>query len=145
MRFIYKVLIGLIIFNGVIIAFSSFFPDASESEHAIDVTGDSSISGYGTIDQGLFGSMVADCIAVGGAVFGLNLLAGILTHQVGLFMGIGAFIAVLSALWSATNGVITSLIDYPIVNSLVTIIIIVIGVIAVFSVVEMLNAQRGAD
>lgn len=145
MRFIYKILIGLILFNGILIAFSDFFPESTESEHAIDVADTESISDYGNLNQGLFGSMWTDALAVGGSVFGLAILMGVLAKQVALFAGIGAFMAVLTGLWSATNGVVTKLVDYPIVNSVVTLIIIVIGIISVFSVIEMLNAQRGAD
>ena len=144
MRFIYLVLLGLIIFNGVIIAFSDFFPLANQDVHAVNVTDEYGDS-YGNLNQGLFGSVWADAISVGGAVFGLAILLGVLAKQVALFAGIGGFIAVLCGLWSATNGIVTNITNYPVVNTLVTIIIIVIGIIAVFSVIEMLNAQGGVN
>lgn len=145
MRFIYKILIGLIIFNGVLIAFSPFFPASTESKHAIDVTGDDDITQYGGLDQGLFGDVWGTALSVGGVVFGASLLLGVLAKQVALFVGIGAFIAIITGLWSITNGVVVRLVNYPIVNTLVTLIIIIIGIVGVLSVVEMLNAQRGAD
>lgn len=145
MRFIYKILIGLIIFNGVLILFAGFFPDATESGYATNVTDEDAISGYGNINQGLFGSMWTTAVGVGGAIFLASIVLSILTHQYALFMSVGGFIAILSALWSITSGIITKITDYQIVSGLVTIIIIVIGIIAVLSVVEMLNAQRGAD
>ena len=44
MRFIYKILIGLVIFNGVLITLSNFFPGSAQDVYAVDVTESDTIS-----------------------------------------------------------------------------------------------------
>jgi len=147
MRFLYKVLIGLIIFNGVLILFSDFFPYSGEGEQAYDVLkeGEEGFESEYKLDEGLFGGVLTDAVGVAGTVLASAVIIGILSHQVTLFVGVGAFIAVVSGLWVTTNGVLTKLANYPIVNGLVTIITIVIGILAVLTVVEIFTAQRGVD
>ena len=145
MRFIYKILFGLIIFNALIILFSGFFVGTLETDKAVDVAGNSTLSQYKDVDQGLFSNMWTNALLVGSAVFSLSILLGVLAKQVALFAGIGAFVALVTSVYSSVNSVIGGLGDYPIVSGLITIVTIVIGLIAVFSVIEMLNAQRGVD
>ena len=141
MRFLYKLLFGLIIFNAMLILIADFFPASVEEEKATD----SDYSEYETIDQGLFQNMWVRALSTGGAVFGLSLIAGVLARQVALFAGIGAFIALFVGLWSGASAIITRITNYPVVDGLMNVITICIGILMVISVIEILTAQRGAD
>ncbi|RLG44515.1 MAG: hypothetical protein DRN81_04400 [Thermoproteota archaeon] len=146
MRFIYVVLLGLIIFNGVIIAMSPFFPASLDTdEHAVDIRGNETIGAYNTLSPSLFSNIWLQALSVAGAVFIGAIVIAVLSQQYALFIGIGGFIAIVSGLWSVTNGIILKMSNSIYVNTLLQIIIICIGIIAVFSMVEMLNSQRGAD
>jgi len=145
MRFLYKLLLGLIIFNAMLILFSGYFPDSGQETYA--TTPDDGYTGYKSFQNAnIFSTMWTSGLTTGVAVFGMALLFGVLAKQVALFAGIGAFIAVFTGLWAGASGVIFNMTNaYPMVHGLAIIITICIGVIAVFSVVEMLNGQRGMD
>lgn len=150
MRNIYFILLGLIIFNGVLIALAGFFPySIYETETVAYNVTNAYGETYGSMDQGIFGLMfntiTGSALTTGIAIFGVAILAGVLSKQVALFIGIGAFISVLCTTWVVVNGIVTKLANYAIVNTLVTLIIIAIGFVALLSVVEMLNAQGGVN
>lgn len=63
-----------------------------------------------------------------------------------LVVGIGAFISILCSVWMVTIGTIDEFVgSYPVVKGLILIITIVIGILAVLTVVEILTEQRGVD
>ena len=145
MRFIYKVLIGLVIFNGMVLALTSFFPYTLEAEHATDIVQDSNLDGYESLSPAIFSSIWGQAGAVALGIFVGSLAIAIISQQYALFIGIGAFISFITMIWSLTSSIVLKMGNYPIVNSILTIILICIGIISVLSIVEMLNAQRGAD
>lgn len=142
MRFIYIILLGLIIFNGTLILFSPLFPDAVEDSAAVDVFDDDGVGGYGNIGTNLFKSMfsVSNMLVVSG-IFGIGVLLSLVSRNPTIGVGIGLFAAVIGGLWNATSRVIFGLTDYPIVSGISTLLTIVIGVILVFTVLEMLTGQ----
>lgn len=147
MRFLYKILIGLIIFNGVLVLFGSeFFPHTTYDEKAVDVVNTTEVSGFRTLDQYLFEDAWSTAGTVGLAIFGVSLVIGYLTRNLALFIGIGAFISILCSVWMVTIGTIDEFVgSYPVVKGLILIITIVIGILAVLTVVEILTEQRGVD
>lgn len=144
MRFIYIFLIGLVVFNGVLIGISGFFPGTTEDEKATDVVNEDLGSDYLSMDTGLFADIWAQALFVSGSIFLVSTVLAVISQQYALFMGIGAFIAIISGLWSITSGVILKISNSTYVNSLIWIVFLAIGILTVFSVIEMLNAQRGA-
>lgn len=140
MRFIYLLLLGLVIFQGMLVTLSPFFPGATEHEYSMDVQ--SELQEYGNLSSSqMFSSMWATALTAGGAIFGVSLLIGVFSRNLPLFAGIGAFIGLLTGLWVSTASILTPITSYPYVSGLFAIITIATGIIATFSVVEMLTGQ----
>lgn len=145
MRFIYVLLLGLVIFNGMLIVFANagFFPDATELDKAEDVF--EGQSDYKGLSAGLLGTMIGGGLTTAGLIFTGSVLLGVLSKQVGLFLGIGAFASVVGGLWAATYRVIFDIGEYQVVDELLLLLTISIGIVFVFSTIEMLNAQKGVN
>lgn len=143
MRFIYVVLLGLIIFNGTLLLFADLFPSSTEEDHAVDVSDE--LGSYSDVGEGLLENVVGGGLTVSVSIFAVSAIIGVITKQLGLFIGIGAFAAVVGGLWAATSSIIFNIGDYPIVSGLITLITIAIGVVFVFSVIDLLTAQRGVN
>lgn len=144
MRFIYVVLISLIVFNGLVVALAPLFPGNTYSDVGVDV--EDELDSYSGFSSDMLGTLIGNAWGVGIGIFVFSVVIGALTGHLGLFMGIGAFVSVVCSLWYSTMGIIGVLTDgFDYVNSIVTIITIVIGVIFVFSVVEMLTGQKAVN
>ena len=147
MRFIYKLLIGLLIFNSMLLLFAPFFPVGTTtlSESATNITSDSEFTSYQNIGSA---NMIGNMIITGGGVFAGAIVLGLLTQQLGLFIGAGSFIALIAALWRGASGVIVPILQIAnnwIVMAMYSLITIIIGIVAVIAVVEMFTAQQGGD
>ena len=147
MRFVYKILIGLLIFNSMLLLFAPFFPveTTTISESATNITSDSEFTSYQNIGSA---GMIGNMILTGGGVFAGAIVLGLLTQQLGLFIGAGSFIALISGLWVGASGVIVPILqiaDNWIVMAMYSLITVIIGIVAVIAVVEMFTAQQGGD
>jgi hypothetical protein len=146
MRFLYKMLIGLILFNSMLMTFSYFFPMSNIESKAHNITGDPTYTSYGNMETGIFKNMYMSALASGGVIFLGSILIGAFTGSFNLWVGIGAVVSIFVGLWNMSWGVIKGLTDsYPVVKDLVFIMSIIIGILAVMSIAEILTAQRGAD
>jgi len=155
MRFIYFILIGLVVFNASIVLLADTFNYASTTsldENAVNAT-DSMIATYGepgNLWSGILNNLFSlEVIFTLLFIFGSSNLLGRWTggqYSTTLIAGIGIFIGVISALWIATFKTINNLVgNYgSLMNGIVTIVTIAIGIIIVFSIVEMLVGQQGA-
>ena len=147
MRFIYKLLIGLIIFNSMLLLFAGFFPveTTTISESATNITSDSDFTSYQNIGSA---STIGNMILTGGGVFAGAVVLGILTQQLSIFIGAGSFIGLITALWVGASGVIVPILqmaDNWIVLAMYSLITVIIGIVAVIAVVEMFAGQQGGD
>lgn len=146
MRFIYKVLMGLILFNICLFVFTPFFP--SSSTQGQDLTEDGSLSSYeGWGSESMFSSIILTFLGVSTGIFAVSIAAGIASQQFGLFLGVGGFISIVAGLAASSYRVInqvTNMADNSIISTLVSATMIMIGIIAVLTIVEMFTAQRGA-
>ena len=146
MRFIYKMLLGLILFNACLFLFSNFFTDTTP--YGMNVADELSEKYSMTGGEDFFSTAVGQTVLVGIGVFAGAFALGIVSRQVGLFLGIGLFASIISGLWAYTQGTITKLIpgtsEYIIIHGLIDVITIAIGIIVVFTIAEFFVAQRGA-
>ena len=153
MRFIYKLLIGLILFQGLTVLFTasyagvSIFPATGYDPSTINVT--EQYGGY-TLDRGpiaLMGMIFpASALAAMGAIGATSLILGLLAKSI-VPLGAGAFVAIITGLYIGASGILFNIdpTNNPIISGLITIVGIVIGIIVVFSVAEMFVGQSGAD
>jgi len=146
MRTIYVILLGLILFQGVFIAFSSSFPYSGGLKHEItDPTEDSDLINYDITDPSTF----IDNILAGGAIASLIVAAGVIVAIATknyVVAGMGFFIGIIVGLLSSTWSVVTTInfTSNPIVASITNIIFLAIGFLSLYAVVDMF-APQGAQ
>lgn len=139
MRFIFKVVIGMIIFNALLFLFASTFATTGNQGKDIDAT-DSEL-GY-KIDSDQF---VYSLLLSGGGVFIIGGIAALITRN-SIWVGVGALMAIIFGLWSAGSGNIGELFnEYPLANTLWNILNIIFGVIATIAVVEIFTGRSSDD
>jgi len=158
MKFIYTLIIGLVLFNGFLLAFSGFFPQdpafgskGKSRGNIANVTENETLSGYGT--KGLIDleDVGVDLLLAGATTMTLVIVAAIAGTLLGggsnfpLWVGIGVVVGIISNLWFITAGVLTPLLNYPVVSEIYTIITIVIGILVVLGLVDMTTQRSDSD
>jgi len=154
MRFIYKILLGFLLFNAVLIMFHPYFPTGIQTDDAVDVTGSGDYTEYSKIgEQNKMGGLIVQMIVTGGGIFAAALVVGIFSRNLTLFMGAGAFLALVSALFVGTTKIFVPIINlasgspvaFNVISAIYTLIMIGIGIITTIAVVEMFTGQQGGD
>ena len=146
MRFIYTLLLGLIIFQAMIIIVSPFFPSTTYESQTANM---SELEEYGDLSSSkflevMFQEGVGQAFETAGAVFGIALIGGILTRNLPLFLGIGGLVSLLTGLWRLTSSFLFSITNYPYVRELFTLITIATGIVLVITIIETLTGQGRA-
>lgn len=143
MRFIFKVLLGFILFNAMLVLFSGIF---NQTNMGTDVS--TIYDSYGNINQGTIVSM----IATGGSIFGAIVVGGIAASlfinnfPTGLFIGAGALISLFFGLWAGLTNPLSSLAsEYTYVDQIYNIFIIVFGIIVALSIIEIFTGRGDMD
>ena len=138
MRFIFKLLIGLIIFNAFLFLFSTNFGMVDSGGE--DIVG-SGASGFDINSSGF----AYGVITTGGGIFIVGIIATILTKNP-VWTGAGALMGLIFSLWTGTTTTIGSLLaGYDEALYLWTIISVVTGVIATIAVVEIFTGRSVDD
>ena len=149
MKFIYKFILGLFLFNAMLILVASLVPHATLQHGAVDIN-DSRYTNYSTMNLehtlitifidnpwGLGIFLALSLLGVGGVLSGRN---------TPLFLGIAILIGFFIYMLTGTlNVVLSSVNDYPLVKILVNIILIVIGFVAILSVGDMLTSRSDVN
>jgi hypothetical protein len=132
----------MLIFNGMLIVFSGFFPAESTTFGASASDPSENQGGYMNIGtQSVFGDM----ILTGGGIFAGSIILAAVTHSI-VWIGAGSFIAFIASLWVGVSKPITGIIGYFSVSgmSLYGLFVICLGIVITASVIEMFVQQRGA-
>lgn len=144
MRFIYIILLGMLIFNGMIIIFSPYFPAESlVSSGATDPSSsDSPTSQYMNITNK---DTIVSIITAGGGIFVGAVVLAVVTKNI-VWIGAGAFVAFIVGLWAGISNPITGILSYFSHSgvSLYSLFLICLGIVITASVIEMFVQQRGA-
>ena len=153
MKFIYTLLIGLVLFNGFLLVFSVFFPqdpafgpEGISKENIANVTGNETVSGYRKGIINLEGIAV-DLFLAGATTMTAVIIAAIAGTLLGggsnfpLWVGIGLMVGIISSLWLITTKIFTPMVNYPVVREIYTIITVVIGILVILGLVDM-TTQR---
>lgn len=148
MRFLYKILIGLIIFNSMLVLLAGFFTiqgvPPTESGSAVNVTSDTDFTDY-EITGGFF-ALDTLTVSVFGIAFGLGILFGwVLKSPIPIAAGL--FSGFISAIYIRSASVINNIIPSGnwIISSIVGLVGIIIGILAAITIIEMFAQQTGAD
>ena len=138
MKFVYFIILGLVIFNSVLIITSGIFntslgDDASDySKYSLStpssiisiLTSTASIGAWGTL-------------TVAGIIFAIGLKNYI-------FVGIGLFLGLVTALYIGASDILFKISSNNVyISGIITLIGIVIGILVLYNVVEMFTQQQG--
>ena len=140
MKFLYKLLLGALIFNSMLVLFSAFFLSSPISEGAINVSSDPAYEGY-KITGSSISTMATESIVVMGFSFGLGGLAAWLTKST-IPIGVGLFGGIV-ALYGGAAAIIYNLDpthNYIVAGIIVT-ISICIGLLTAIAIVGMFSQQ----
>ena len=152
MRFIYKILIGLLIFNSMLCLLGVFFTVdnqlPSSGVNAKNITGDATISGESYGDVFNLGNLFSFDKA-GGILFGLSLSVGVFAAWIiksPIPIGAGLFSGFILLLYTNTAGVLNTLTPSGnwVITGLITLIGIIIAILAGFTIIDMFSGQQEA-
>ena len=143
MRFIIKLMIGLILFNAMIVIFSGFMPHPTIQNNAVNVTEE--YGGYKTINIGNTIKnilLTPDNAGIFITLLGVGALAGIFSGMnIALYLGISIVLGILLTVLNGTLKVFIFLDNYPVVSALFSVMLIIIGIIAILSVGDTLMSR----
>jgi len=152
MRFIYKALLFMLLFNAFLFMFSDVF-ETEVDYNPQDPSANEAISNYGEVNN--FSTIIKTfltskaSLAIIGVVFATALaskwlIGGKLSTT--LLIGVGAFVGIIVALYNASVQVMLNIANSnSYIDETVTIIQIIFGIIIVFTVVEMFVGQQGVN
>ena len=144
MRFIYKVVLGIMIFNAVLILLAGYFPTSDTIGTPEDITGDSDYTKYklgGT--QTIFTFDVVT-VTVMGVSIGLGIL-GALAIRSTIPLAAGLVGGLVSTLYLGPATILMEITQNTIVVGIITLLGILLGIMVGFIVLEWLANQAGAD
>jgi len=150
MRIIYKLLIGMLIFNGIYLALSPAFGapvfTATDPDNpGADTYSATQYKNMGGLDIGAMlitgvGTFVG-AIAIGALSFGSVSLS------LGTIIATSTIVSIIAGLWRSMSGVFQPMLAMggSITSSFYTIFVIVLGIITALTIAEMFGGQSGVD
>lgn len=146
MRIIYKILIGMLIFNGVYLALAPAFDTATFSadnpESMTDATKYKNVGGINLADMLITGIGVFTGAIVIGA-----LSRGSVSISLGTIIGTSTIVSIIAGLWRGMSGVFQPMLTMggSIASDFYTIFLIVLGILVALTISEMFSGQSGVD
>lgn len=144
MRFIYKVVLGLMIFNSVLLLLAGYFPTSGSIGKPVDVTGDSDYTKYkigGTQSLFTFGGTSA---AIMGFSLGLGVISMWLVKSTIPLAACGVG-GVVTALYVGPAAVLLQITQNAIVTGIISLIGVLLGIMVGFMIIEWFANQQGID
>ena len=147
MRFLIKLIIGMLLFNAFIVIFAQYIPNESLTPNAKNITGD-----YGGYKAQNMGSAVLNALNPinnpdSSAIFILLMatggLAGVLSgRNTPMYLGIALVLGIIIYIFNGTVKIfVLETNKYPVVSALFSVMLIVIGIIAILSVGDILTGR----
>jgi len=156
MRFIYQVLLGLIVFNGMLII-SGIFISGGQESGAVDVTSDEDYTRFGDMNNSNFlMDLLFGNTGQGGLISAITILTGSglisWVTKSPIPFGIGAFLGIVTLLYVNAVSVVIGMgsgfgssIYGNALTMLITIIGVAIGLLSAFTISEAFMQQSGAN
>lgn len=141
MRFIFQLLIGMILFNAMLIIFAPYFDNPSFVE-GVDVTESDSFTDYEELNimgilQGFIGTFLLSFFIT---LFMGKLIGG--NIPVGQLLGACLVVSIFVGLWSGLSNPLVGIAgSYPTIMPFYTIFTVVLGVVVMISVVEIFTGK----
>jgi len=148
MKFIYKITLGLLLFNSILLLFSGFFPTDTSQYNAINITEDADYNEY-KITGDIFSLDTSGVYLGVGSVISFTLIGVIAAwaFKSPVPVGAGLFSGFLTSLYVSSSSVLTglNLTSNPIISGVISLVGIGIGVLAFISIIEMFSGTGGAN
>lgn len=144
MRFIFQLLIGMILFNAMLIVFAPYFPtQASGSTYnPVDVDSSSNFDLYRNLN---ITSLLTTFFTAFVGTFFISILVGFVsggTLPLAQLLGASLVISIFVGLWSGLSSPLVGIAsEYPSIAPFYTIFTIVLGVVVMISVVEIFTGK----
>lgn len=145
MKFIWMLLIGMVMFNGFLLAFGSFFPQSPYESGLYEdrnITRNETFDAYkkpGILNLNVIG---ISFIGIGGMSLLVTGLITLITKNM-QYIAAGAIVALVSTLWTATASVFTDMMNsYPILGTVYTLVSIAIGITVAILVLGIFTGQE---
>jgi len=148
MRMLYKIVLGLLLFNAFLTLFNPLFTSALDVEtgyadDAINYTSsdmtDYSITNVTSIVELIFSPENLGALAAGGAALVAAMLVAFATKNY-VIIGVGLFVAIVVSMYTKMSSVIANIgsqTNNIYVDGIIAIISIAIGVLIIFAVIDM--------
>ena len=146
MRFIFKLALGMIIFNAMLIMLGSYFPTHS-TYSTKDVTSDATVSTWGNLDEGTITGFIISGAEIFIAIIlagGILKLAGF-TLPIGMFIGAGIVITLFLTLWLGYTSPIVGISKDMGIYNWYNLFMILFGIIIMMSVAEIFTGKGDID
>lgn len=148
MRFVYQILLGLILFNAMLFLTGPFFPSQT-TYGAVNITGEAGYTQYGDFSSpSFFFNLLWGENGMGGlaglTLLGIAALAAVFLKSPILF-GVGAFLGFITSIYVNTFDMLYYLSDNWIVQGIIALIGICIGILVLYTVIETVSQQQGAS
>ena len=140
MKFVYFIILALVVFNGILILSSGIFsvytpgyenvPDYSKYK----LTNSTNVVDYFFNDT--FGLAAGACLMVGGVIIAL------LTKNY-VIIGMGMFLGLVTTLYIGATGVIFQVYPDDYIRGVIAIVGVAIGILLLYNVTEMFTGQGG--
>ena len=146
MRIIYKLLIGMLIFNGVYLALSPVFNTAEFT--ADDPSGIENVERYKSMGGLDIGTMLVTGVGtfIGAIVIGAFSF-GSVSISLGTIIATSTIVGLLAGLWRGASGIFEPMLAMGgnTASDFYTIFVIVLGIIITLTIAEMFGGQSGVD
>jgi hypothetical protein len=145
MRLIFKILLGLIIFNALLVMTSNVFTYESTGVSGENITGGTTYTSFKNMS---LGEVFLNFIIISGGVFGITLVVSFFGSNapLGQMIGAGSVIAIITGLWGSLTQPFQSLTaGDPYVSQIYNLFIICVGIVAVMSVIEIFTGKGDVD
>ena len=141
MRFIFQLLLGMIFFNAMLIFFGSYFPSHSIAT-GVDVVNNTNFSNYQSLNiEGLLYGFFRTFVFT----FFVSIFVGYVsggTLPLAQLLGASLVISVFVGLWNGLTSPLVGIANsFPTIMPLYTVFTIVLGIVAMISVVEIFTGK----
>jgi len=145
MKFIYFVILGLMLFNGVLIVTAGIFNTGLEGS-ATNVTSEYGSYGLGQNSSSILSNVFSSNALGAWGAFSVIALVGvigsILTKNY-VVVAVALFLGIVTALYLGVSSVLLKIYSNVYTNALITLIGIAIGILVIYNVIEMFSGTAG--
>lgn len=143
MRFIVLLLLIFVVFNSMLLLTKPYFPDSVGGIDTKDITNDPNAEKYKNVNEG----MITDIIVTSLSIIGVTSIIGVFAAKLitnfptGLFIGAGSIIGIVMGVWSGYSNPFQSIAETQGLMNWYNFFIIIFGIIAVLSIIEIFTPK----